>query len=94
MKRVRLWSIAAGWIAAAVLLSAVAWTPFAHAAEAQFPTRPISIIVPYGAGGGPDINARLVAAYWTEETGATSRHREQARCGGCHRLPGNLTQPA
>lgn len=41
----------------------------AQSKEVKFPTRPLSIIVPYGAGGAPDIHARLVAIYWKKILG-------------------------
>src|SRR4026209_1921467 len=31
-------------------------------AHAQYPTRPIQLIVPWGAGGGTDATARIIAA--------------------------------
>ena len=69
MIRIRLWGIFLGLFVAAALLQGAAWTHLGHAADAPYPTRPISIIVPYGPGGGPDINARLVAAYWSKKLG-------------------------
>ena len=43
---------------AAVIVVSVA----AFAASSDYPTRPITLIVPYPAGGGNDVIARLVAA--------------------------------
>ncbi|MBN9408811.1 MAG: tripartite tricarboxylate transporter substrate binding protein [Burkholderiales bacterium] len=50
LRRVGLWRIAAGLLAAIALQ--------AHAA---FPERPITIVVPFSAGGGTDLTARLLA---------------------------------
>src|SRR4051794_41596409 len=43
----------------ALALAALAMTPIAHAAD--FPTRSITLVVPYPAGGGVDAMARVVA---------------------------------
>jgi len=49
-----------------LLLSATLLLPLlAHAAEA-YPSRPIRMIVPFGAGGTSDVVARLIAARLTE----------------------------
>ena len=32
------------------------------AAQAQYPQRPIQLIVPWGAGGGTDATARIIAS--------------------------------
>lgn len=36
---------------------------------AQYPTRPITMIVPYAAGGGSDLSARLIAEYAAKKFG-------------------------
>ncbi len=41
----------------------------AEAADVNYPVRPITMIVPYAAGGGTDINARLVASYMEKHLG-------------------------
>jgi len=43
------------WIALALSL------PFAFASAADYPTRPIRVIVPFVAGGGTDLLARFVS---------------------------------
>ncbi len=48
-----------GW--AAILFAAITLTTGSVYAQQQFPTRPIKMIVPYAAGGGTDIVARLAA---------------------------------
>jgi len=40
-------------------------------AYAEFPEQPITIIVPYSAGGGNDIGARLMVPYLQEELGVS-----------------------
>ncbi len=37
--------------------------------QASYPTKPIKVIVPWGAGGGADISVRLLAKYAEEELG-------------------------
>jgi tripartite-type tricarboxylate transporter receptor subunit TctC len=54
-------------MAAAVSLAAFA--AIGIAAAADYPTRPITVIVPYGAGGGTDTAARLVAEEASREIG-------------------------
>src|SRR3954470_19837297 len=41
----------------------------ANAALAQFPSRPITLVVPIAAGGAPDIAARVIAAKLSESLG-------------------------
>jgi tripartite-type tricarboxylate transporter receptor subunit TctC len=62
--------------AAVMLLSAVA-------AQAQsYPTKQIRMLVPYSAGGGTDIIARLVAQGMSEQFGQTVIVENQAGAGG------------
>ncbi len=46
----------------AVVLCAVAWS-----AHAQYPQRPIQLIVPWGAGGGTDATARIIGSLLEKE---------------------------
>ncbi|MGB3934557.1 MAG: tripartite tricarboxylate transporter substrate binding protein [Burkholderiales bacterium] len=46
------------FLQAAAVLAAL----FAGAAQAQYPQRPIQLIVPWGAGGGTDATARIIAS--------------------------------
>jgi tripartite-type tricarboxylate transporter receptor subunit TctC len=44
-----------------------AWMVLAFAAHAQYPQRPVQLIVPWGAGGGTDATARIIAALMEKE---------------------------
>ena len=50
------------WLKLSALACSLAWAaPHAHAAE--YPTRPIKLIVPYAAGGPTDVLGRMVGEY-------------------------------
>ena len=53
---------------AATTVAAMAW-PMRQALAQSYPARPIRWIIPYGAGGGSDISARLTAKYWEPAIG-------------------------
>jgi len=55
-------------VAASAVLGAAATLTFA-APAAAYPDRPITIIVPWGAGGGTDATARIIATVLEEELG-------------------------
>ncbi len=56
---------------------------FAASAQAQdFPNKPIKIIVPYAAGGGTDIVARIVAQKLQEKWGQSTIVENRAGAGG------------
>jgi tripartite-type tricarboxylate transporter receptor subunit TctC len=46
----------------AAVLAALTVAHFSSLAHAQYPQRPIQLIVPWGAGGGTDATARIIAA--------------------------------
>lgn len=54
----------AGAVAAATLIAGIA-TP----AMAAYPERPISLIVPWGAGGGTDATGRIIGSLLQKELG-------------------------
>lgn len=53
----------------AQLLSAVVWTSLAGTAIAAYPERPLTLIVPFAAGGPTDVLARVVAESLTKVIG-------------------------
>lgn len=62
MRRHVLKTLAAG-------LAVIAALPFAGAARAAYPERPIQLLVPWGAGGGTDAVARIIGSLLERELG-------------------------
>jgi len=56
-------------VAAIICIVILALTAPAVAQPAAFPTKPITLIVPFAAGGATDIVARLVAKHMSEDIG-------------------------
>jgi tripartite-type tricarboxylate transporter receptor subunit TctC len=56
-------------LAAAGLAAAAAFGAPAPAAAAPYPNHPVTIIVPFGAGGSADVYARVLAQHLGQETG-------------------------
>lgn len=52
-----------------VVAAAAMFIAMQSAFAQTYPTRPVRLIVPFQAGAGTDIAARLVAAAWSERTG-------------------------
>src|SRR3990170_609972 len=58
-------------------------TPFAEPAAAQgYPNRPIKLVVPYAAGGGSDIIARIFADRLSQKINQTVFIENRAGAGG------------
>ncbi|HYL23428.1 MAG TPA: tripartite tricarboxylate transporter substrate binding protein [Burkholderiales bacterium] len=55
---------------------------FAPAAAAQYPAKPVKIIVPFAAGGVSDIVARVVAQKMTEQSGKSFIVENRTGAGG------------
>jgi tripartite-type tricarboxylate transporter receptor subunit TctC len=58
-----------GALTAAALAGAVVFGDSGRSAAANFPDHPIKLIVPFGAGGPPDVAARIIGAYISEHLG-------------------------
>ena len=54
---------------AAAIAALLALLPAASAFAGDFPDHPIRLIVPFGAGGPPDVAARIIAAYLSDHLG-------------------------
>ncbi len=64
-------------------LIGLAWGGLAVAQD--YPTRPITMIVPFPAGGATDTLARLLSEPASREPRPARHHRERGRRGGQHR---------
>jgi tripartite-type tricarboxylate transporter receptor subunit TctC len=51
------------------LVLSFAMVPLAHAADAEYPSKPIRLLVPYPPGAGTDATARIVAEALSKELG-------------------------
>ena len=49
--------------------AAAASVPFAHAQSSGWPTKPVTLVVPFPAGGGTDAFARPLSAQFAKQTG-------------------------
>ncbi|MDX2265595.1 MAG: tripartite tricarboxylate transporter substrate binding protein [Hyphomicrobiales bacterium] len=72
--------------------AALAAAPSAFAQSGKFPDRPIRIVVPFPAGGGVDVYARLLAEKVTQRTGAV--FVIDNRAGGSGTVGGNAVRTA
>ena len=61
---------------------AALWSFAAHAQPADYPTRPITIVVPYAAGGGNDVLARGVAEQMSKALGQQIVIENRGGAGG------------
>ena len=63
-------------------IGAIALATLAQVAAAQYPAKPVKIIVPFAAGGVSDIVARVVAQKMTEQTGKSFIVENRTGAGG------------
>lgn len=72
----------------ATALAAVVSVSAAHAQSAKFPERQIRLVVPFAAGGGVDVTARLIAQQMQDKQGAQivveNRAGSNGTVGGLH----------
>lgn len=66
----------------AVLGASIAALAAPRAARAAWPERPVTIIVPFAAGGGTDISARVMAQYLERELGQPFVVQNRGGAGG------------
>jgi tripartite-type tricarboxylate transporter receptor subunit TctC len=71
------------WVAVASLfLAAAALAPPSWAQDAAYPSRPVKVIVPFGAGGTADLVARIVSEQLTERLKAPFVVENRPGAGG------------
>ncbi len=58
-----------GFVAGAAGAGAAALLPGAARAQAKYPSRPVTLVCPWGAGGGTDATARIIASLLEKDLG-------------------------
>jgi putative tricarboxylic transport membrane protein len=91
LARREVWCRIAAMVVAAALTAACAG---AARAQANFPDRPVRIILPYGPGGVADVSTRLVAAKLSERLGQNFFIDNRPGAGGIVAAKGALAFPA
>ena len=80
--------------AAIVAFAAITIGVHCRAEAADYPARPITLVVPYAAGGGNDVIARIVAEQMSAKPRPADRDREPRRRRRHHRhAPGRPSAP-
>lgn len=80
-----------GALALSVVLSA---TPNPASAQADFPSKPIRVVIPFAAGGGNDLFARVVGQKFSELTGQSFIIENKPGAGGRTAAAYVMEQPA
>jgi tripartite-type tricarboxylate transporter receptor subunit TctC len=70
------------WMAFGLMLGATLGTTFGAAHAQEFPTRPVTLIVPYAAGGTTDIGLRALASATEKHLGQSILVENRAGVGG------------
>ncbi|MGI9451097.1 MAG: tripartite tricarboxylate transporter substrate binding protein [Geminicoccaceae bacterium] len=81
-------------LAALTVAAAVAIPALAQEKPADFPERPLTMIVPYGAGGGSDQLSRAMATAMEETLGQPIQVVNKPGGGGMAAVPDFMTAPA
>jgi tripartite-type tricarboxylate transporter receptor subunit TctC len=72
------------WIALGVIIASALLLFAASSARAQYPTKPIRVVVPQGAGGSTDLTARVVGQRLAEVWGQTVVIDNRPGAGSIH----------
>lgn len=78
---------------AALLVVAAAVALSGHAVAQEWPTRPVKVVVPYGAGGLGDVNARMISDRLTKRLGQPFVIENRPGAGGTTAIASVLRAP-
>jgi tripartite-type tricarboxylate transporter receptor subunit TctC len=81
-------------LSAFALLAILAMAPKPAAAQADYPSKPVRVVIPFAAGGGNDIFARLIGQKFTELTGQSFIIENKPGAGGRIAAAYVMEQPA